>query len=160
MLRTEKSRDAGERGHCPCPFISGATGTEVPFHRSIMGNCMVYQDRLETYLLAATPRNFRVVFCNLSVIIFVVNIVAEQKQALLVTIFCFSELSLPSALLLPYRQGVTGGAKFPGRRMTAGRRRKVPTMSQVLFSIQYICFRKISGSNMGAPNLLLAPGAV
>jgi len=64
MLRTEKSRDAGERGHCPCPFISGATGTEVPFHRSIMGNCMVYQDRLETYLLAATPRNFRVVFCN------------------------------------------------------------------------------------------------
>jgi len=28
------------------------------------------------------------------------------------------------------------------------------------FSMQYICFRKISGSNMGAPNLLLAPGAV
>jgi len=40
------------------------------------------------------------------------------------------------------------GAKFPGRR------RKVPTMSQVLFSIQYIRFRKTSGSNMGAPKFL------
>jgi len=60
--------------------------------------------------------------------------------------------------------GVTRGAQFPGaeslwgRRMTGGRR-KVSTMSQVLSSIQYICFRKISGSNMGAPNLLLALGA-
>ena len=33
----------------------------------------------------------------------------------------------------------------------------VPTMSQVLSSIQYICFRKTSGSNMGTPKLLLAP---
>jgi len=33
-------------------------------------------------------------------------------------------------------------------------------MSQVNFQIQYICFRKTSGSNMGAPNLLLAPGAI
>jgi len=30
----------------------------------------------------------------------------------------------------------------------------------ILSSIQYICFRKTSGSNMGAPNLLLAPGAI
>jgi len=37
---------------------------------------------------------------------------------------------------------------------------KVPTMSQVLSSIQKIWFRKISVSNMGAPNLLLAPGAI
>ena len=36
----------------------------------------------------------------------------------------------------------------------------VPTMSQLLSSIQYICFRRTSGSNMGAPNLLLAPGAI
>ena len=34
--------------------------------------------------------------------------------------------------------------------------RKVPTMSQILSSIEYICFRKTSGSNMWAPNLLLA----
>jgi len=52
---------------------------------------MVYQDRLEPYLLqlfahAETSDYF---FYNLSVVIFEVNIVAEQKQALLVTIFCF-----------------------------------------------------------------------
>jgi len=38
MLRTEKSRDAGERGHdgCndPCTFIRGAMGAEVPFYES------------------------------------------------------------------------------------------------------------------------------
>jgi len=39
-------------------------------------------------------------------------------------------------------------------------RRKVPTMSQALSSTQYICFQKTSVSNMGAPNLLLAPGAI
>jgi len=33
------------------------------------------------------------------------------------------------------------------------------TMSQILSSIQYICFRQVSGSKMVAPNLLLAPGA-
>ena len=33
-------------------------------------------------------------------------------------------------------------------------RREVPTTLQVLSSIQYICFRKTSGSNMRAPNLL------
>jgi len=33
-------------------------------------------------------------------------------------------------------------------------------MSQVLSSIQYIGFRKISGSNTGEPNLLLALGAI
>jgi len=57
-------------------------------------------------------------------------------------------------------------AQFPGHRITmgapnhCGSRRKVLTMSQVLPSIQYICFRKTSVSNMGAPNLLLAPGAI
>jgi len=33
---------------------------------------------------------------------------------------------------------------------------KFTTMSQALFSKQYICYRKTSGSNMGAPNLFLA----
>jgi len=37
---------------------------------------------------------------------------------------------------------------------------KIPTMSYVHSSIQYICFRKTSGSKMGAPNLHLAPGAI
>jgi len=39
-------------------------------------------------------------FYNLSVIIFEVNIVAEQKLALLVTIFLFLKFSLPSNILL------------------------------------------------------------
>jgi len=41
-----------------------------------------------------------------------------------------------------------------------GGRRKFPTMSQVLSSIQYICFRKTSGSNTRAPKLLFAPGTI
>jgi len=62
--------------------------------------------------------------------------------------------------------GVTRGAQFPGRQITTGApndcvgRRKVPTISQVLCLIQYILFRKNSGSNMGAPNSLLDPGAI
>ena len=38
-----------------------------------------------------------------------------------------------------------------------GGRRKVSTKSQVLSSIQYICFRKTSDWNMGAPKFCLAP---
>jgi len=38
-------------GTAPLPFQKGATGAEVPFHTSIIGNFMVYQDRLETNLL-------------------------------------------------------------------------------------------------------------
>jgi len=33
-------------------------------------------------------------------------------------------------------------------------------LSQALSSIQYICFRKALGSNMGAPNLFLDPGVI
>ena len=51
-----------------------------------------------------------------------------------------------------------GGTKH--RRRITGERRKVPTMSQVLSSIQYIYSQKTSGSNMEAPNLFLAPGAI
>jgi len=39
-------------------------------------------------------------------------------------------------------------------------RHKIPTMSHLHSSIQYICFRKTSGSKMGEPNLHLAPGAI
>ena len=59
-------------------------------------------------------------------------------------------------------RGVTEGGKgmqFPGRWVKMGRR-KVLKMSQVLTSIRWIFFRKSSGSNMGAPNLLLDPGAI
>jgi len=55
------------------------------------------------------------------------------------------------------------GEQFPGLRITMGApnecrgRQKVTKMSQVLSSMQYICFRNTSVSNMGAPNSVLAP---
>ena len=62
----------------------------MPLYESIIGNFMVYQDRLETYLLQLfahpdTSEWFSIIY----VTNFEVNNAAEQKQALLVTIFCF-----------------------------------------------------------------------
>jgi len=55
MLWTKKSRDVGERGHdggiAPLLFHKEGTGAEVPFHKSIIGDFMIYQDQLETFLL-------------------------------------------------------------------------------------------------------------
>jgi len=68
---------------CPdtCPFEI-AKGTDVPFHNSIIGNFIVYQDRTETDLwkLCVHPENSEW-FSVISVVIFEVNIVAEQEQA-------------------------------------------------------------------------------
>jgi len=45
-------RRAGNYGAIsPCSFKRGTTGAEVIFSYSIMGNFMVYQDRIETNLL-------------------------------------------------------------------------------------------------------------
>jgi len=85
-----------------------------------------------------------------------------------VTVSFFSKPNKTSWHLYGCR-GVTRGAReaqCPGRRITTGSaewvlgRLKVQTMSQVLSSIQYICFLKTSNSNMVAPNVLLARGAV
>ena len=56
--------------------------TDVPFYNSIIGNFIVYQDRIETDLLklCVQPENSEW-FSVISVIIFEVNILAEQKQA-------------------------------------------------------------------------------
>jgi len=54
MLRRETSRDVGEWGHdegAPQTFLKRGNGAEVPFYRRITRNFMVYQDRLESYLL-------------------------------------------------------------------------------------------------------------
>ena len=51
------------------------------------------------------------------------------------------------------------GRNYPGAESLWGLQ-KTPTMSHVHPSIQYICFRKMSGSKMGAPNLHLASGAI
>ena len=67
-------------------------------HNRIIGNFTVYQNGLETNLLQpfAHPEKFRIE----------VNIVAAQKQASLVTIFCFLQVSIAlnsSTVPLPYR---------------------------------------------------------
>jgi len=49
-------------------------------------------------------------------------------------------------------------AQFPGRRITMEAPKSPNNVTSI--SVQYICFRKTSGSNMGAPNLLLAPRAI
>jgi len=54
----------GTLGIAPFPFQKKETGPEVPFHNSIIGYFMVYQDRLETNLLQP-PRKFTIVFDNL-----------------------------------------------------------------------------------------------
>jgi len=78
-------------------------GPEVPFHKSSIGNLMVYQDRIETNLLqlrahSETSEWFSIIFG----IIYEVNIVAEHKQAQLVTIFFhFHTFELPSTPSLP-----------------------------------------------------------
>jgi len=68
-------------GIATLPFQQGETGAEVPFHKSIIGNFMVYQDWLETNLLQlfGHPENSEW-FSIISVIIFAVNVVDEQKQ--------------------------------------------------------------------------------
>jgi len=89
--------------HCPLTFHKRATWAEVPIYKSIVGYFMVCQDRLETYLLQlfAHPDTSEW-FSIISVMNFEVNNVAEQKHALLVTIFfCILKFSFSSTLLLP-----------------------------------------------------------
>jgi len=52
------------------------------------------------------------------------------------------------------------GGTTPKRRITGAGRRKVLILSQFFSSMQYIYSQKILGSNMEAPNLFLAPGAI
>jgi len=57
LLRTPL---AGQRGHdegnAPCRLKSGTTGADMPFHNNIIGNFMVYEDRLEKSLLQLFQR--------------------------------------------------------------------------------------------------------
>jgi len=81
-LEAATPENGGVIGHFPPSLSVGATGTEVPFHKSIMVNLMVHQDRLETNLLQlfAHPETSEW-FSMISVFIFEVAIVAERKQA-------------------------------------------------------------------------------
>ena len=60
----------------------------------------------------------------------------------------------------PGAKSLLGALKYCGGAEWLRGRQIVPTMSHVHSAIQYICFRKTSGSKMGEPNLLLAPGAI
>ena len=50
------------------------------------------------------------------------------------------------------------GGRFPGRQITMRAPKSPNEITRT--SVQYICFRKTSGLNTRAPNLLLAPGAI
>jgi len=86
------------------------------------------------------------------------NVLRSSSQKLSV-FFCSVQTSPPLPPLKLTSRGVTRGHNAPDVE-SLRECRKVPTMSQVLSSTQYICFWKTSGSNMWASNLLLAPGAI
>jgi len=90
-------------GHFPRPFKRGATGAEVDFDNSIVGNFIVDEDWFETNLFQLfTQLQNSEWFSTISVIIFEVNIAPEQKQAYWWIIFCFFHtFAFPSTLLVP-----------------------------------------------------------
>jgi len=62
---------------------------------------------------------------------------------------------------IPRAQIHYGGAKsLRGTPNNCGERRKVATVSQIGFLQYSTCASERPGSNMGAPNLLLAPGTI
>ena len=71
-----------------------------------------------------------------------------------------------TAFASPIRVSIRGvtrggkGAQFPGCWIVMGASKTPNNVTSILSSIQYICFLKTSNSNMGAPNLLLAPGDI
>jgi len=96
-----------------CPCIPWTPTSNIAFHNSIIGDFMAYQDWLEINLLQLLrhpeksqwfSRKFRMI---ISVIIFEVNIVDEQKQNIFCNdFFVFYTFPLPSTvwlLPLPYR---------------------------------------------------------
>jgi len=70
------------RKHCLlCPSKRGEAVTKSSFHKSIIGNFMVYQDRLEANLCRYSgTQKIQNDFLLFPVIIFEVNNVDEQKQ--------------------------------------------------------------------------------
>jgi len=66
----------------------------------------------------------------------------------------FKRLALPGIICRGVMRGERGRQVTMGAPYSCGGRGKIQTMSQVLYSTQYICFGKTSISNMGAPNFL------
>jgi len=61
---------------------------------------------------------------------------------------------------IPRAPNHSGGTEILRERQMIVGAPKSPNNVTSISSIQYICFRKNSGSNMGALNLLLAPGTI
>jgi len=69
-------------GIAPVPFQKWATGVEEPFHTSMKaGNFILYHGGLETHLLQLFAHSANSEWSSIiSVIVFAVTIIDEQKQ--------------------------------------------------------------------------------
>jgi len=94
--RQDMSRDAGKRGYCPSALWKGEA--EVPFHNSITDNFIINIDLKQIYCSYSPTQKIQNVFF---IIVFVVNIVDEQKQTKLVKFPLLSTLLLPLDMLMP-----------------------------------------------------------
>jgi len=89
---------------------------------------------------------------------------AQGSRMPLVRAVCHDLLRRVAARSNQGRNDGGEGARFPGRRITmkalndCGAPKSPNNVTRP--SIQCICFRKTSGSNIWAPNLLLGPGAI
>ena len=93
------------------PFRKGSNGADVPFHNSIIGNFIVYQDRIHTDLLklcahAENSEWFSVifvimVFCNFCYYFWGQNCCWTEKSITGNDFFVFHKFPLRSTILLP-----------------------------------------------------------
>jgi len=74
------------------------------------------------------------------------------------TVICVNSRGVTKGGTIPRAPNNYGGAEsLRGSQNYCGGGRKAPTMSQVLSSVQCICFRKTSGSTVGGAKLAYWP---
>jgi len=83
---------------------------------------------------------------------------AQGSRMPLVRAVCHDLLGRVAACSNQGRSDGGQGARFPGRQIPMRAPKSPNNVTRT--SVQYICFRMSSGSNTGAPNLLLATGAI
>jgi len=72
------------------PFRKGSNGADVPFHNSIIGNFIVYQDRIETHLLKLSAHSENSEWFSVTpVIIFEVKLLLNRNKHNWQWFFCF-----------------------------------------------------------------------
>ena len=140
----------------PCRGLtSGCKGGQFPGRRITMGGAENFQQCHKYLLQYSKFASIRpqIQMCDRQICFF------PLAPSNLVTPLVSCRSTPESRTALQERNEGGKRALFPGSRITMGAP-KIPTISQVLSSIQYICFRKTSVSNMGTPKLLLAPGTI